>query len=561
MLDHSASMQATDLKPNRLEVAKAKAKEQLSKMNHGDVAMVMAFSDRADVRQGFTADRNRLLAAIESIQPTQRTTDIREAMRAASGLANPGRSSFDGKNDIQVAEALPATVFTYSDGDFPSFTEFDRGNLAIEYVPIGAPSIDNVAVEAFSVDRNEEKSDQVEAYARLVNHGTDRATMTASLYRDKTLIDAISASIEPGKEKGLQFQMNLASDEAESFRIEIDRKDQLSIDDQAYAVLRPARHLRMLVFTPGNTTLEKALTTNAIKLVANVEFRSPSSLPKDAKDNSIKWEEYDLALFDQCQPISMPNVNTFYIGAKPPVDDWKMGERAGPVILVDVDRTHPITEYLEIGNIQIIEGNVLTMPEGGQTLIRGNAGPVLCLASRGPYQDLVLGFELVQSKEKETLINTNWVIQRSFPVFILGCVEYLGSSVSPSATANVRPGQPLAMRLASQVLTASLKRPNGQEVAMERTESGQFIFTETDSTGVYRLTDSKDAILDLIAVNLFSAPESRLVVKSDIGIGEEKVAAASNHQRGRKEYWRWLLMLGLGILVGEWVIFNRRLLV
>ena len=87
MLDHSASMQATDVAPNRLEVAKTKAKEQLSKMNRGDVAMIMAFSDRADVRQGFTADRNRLLAAIDSIQPTQRTTDIREAMRAASGLA------------------------------------------------------------------------------------------------------------------------------------------------------------------------------------------------------------------------------------------------------------------------------------------------------------------------------------------------------------------------------------------------------------------------------------------------------------------------------------------
>ncbi len=109
MLDNSASMQATDDgRPKSIAMAKNKAKEQLSKMNRGDVAMVMAFTDRADVRQGFTADRNRLLAAVDSIQPTQRTTDIREAMRAASGLANPGRTSFDGKNDIQVAEALPA---------------------------------------------------------------------------------------------------------------------------------------------------------------------------------------------------------------------------------------------------------------------------------------------------------------------------------------------------------------------------------------------------------------------------------------------------------------------
>jgi von Willebrand factor type A domain/Aerotolerance regulator N-terminal len=560
MLDHSASMQATDIEPNRLQLAKNRAKEQLSKMNRGDVAMVMAFSDRADVCQGFTADRNRLLAAIDSIQPTQRTTDIREAMRAASGLANPGRTSFDGKNDIQVAEALPATVFTYTDGDFPAFTEFDRGNLAIEYVPIGLPSIDNVAVEAFSVDRNEEQSDRVDAYARVVNHGASSATLTASLYRDEALLDAISATLEPGKEKGMEFQINLLSDKAVRFRLEIDRKDELLIDNQAFAVLRPARHLRMLVFTPGNTILEKALTTNAIKRIANVEFRSPNRLPQDAKDSSVPWEEYDLAIFDQCQPVAMPNVNTFFIGAKPPADDWKLADKSGPVILVDVDRTHPITEYLEIGNIRIVEGSVITTPEGGQTLIRGDNGPVLCLASRGPYQDLVLGFELVQSKDRETLINTDWGIKRSFPVFMLACVDYLGGSVSPSVATSVRPGQPLSMRLASRVPRANLERPSGKTMEIERTDAGQFIFTETDQTGIYQLKGDNDLDLDIFAVNLFSAQESRLLLKPDIGIGEDKVAAASNTQRGRKEYWRWLLLIGFGLLIGEWVIYNKRLL-
>jgi von Willebrand factor type A domain/Aerotolerance regulator N-terminal len=560
MLDHSASMQATDIEPNRLQLAKNRAKEQLSKMNRGDVAMVMAFSDRADVCQGFTADRNRLLAAIDSIQPTQRTTDIREAMRAASGLANPGRTSFDGKNDIQVAEALPATVFTYTDGDFPPFTEFDRGNLAIEYVPIGLPSIDNVAVEAFSVDRNEEQSDRVDAYARVVNHGASSATLTASLYRDEALLDAISATLEPGKEKGMEFQINLLSDKAVRFRLEIDRKDELLIDNQAFAVLRPARHLRMLVFTPGNTILEKALTTNAIKRIANVEFRSPNRLPQDAKDSSVPWEEYDLAIFDQCQPVAMPNVNTFFIGAKPPADDWKLADKSGPVILVDVDRTHPITEYLEIGNIRIVEGSVITTPEGGQTLIRGDNGPVLCLASRGPYQDLVLGFELVQSKDRETLINTDWGIKRSFPVFMLACVDYLGGSVSPSVATSVRPGQPLSMRLASRVPRANLERPSGKTMEIERTDAGQFIFTETDQTGIYQLKGDNDLDLDIFAVNLFSAQESRLLLKPDIGIGEDKVAAASNTQRGRKEYWRWLLLIGFGLLIGEWVIYNKRLL-
>ncbi len=119
LIDNSASMQATDESPSRLEHAKKLVKEQIKSMRSGDVAMVLAFSDRADVRQGFTADRQRLTAAVNAIEPTNRTTELLEALRASAGLANPGRASFGGVNDVVVADALPASLYIYSDGGFP----------------------------------------------------------------------------------------------------------------------------------------------------------------------------------------------------------------------------------------------------------------------------------------------------------------------------------------------------------------------------------------------------------------------------------------------------------
>ncbi len=136
LIDNSASMQATDVKGSRLKAAKDKVVEMINSMRSKDVAMVIAFSNVADVRQGFTSDRKRLRDSVESIQPTNRTTDLNEALRAAAGLANPGRTSqMEDLGDIQVADAMPATLYVVSDGGFIQ-PQIQLGNLNPKYVPI-----------------------------------------------------------------------------------------------------------------------------------------------------------------------------------------------------------------------------------------------------------------------------------------------------------------------------------------------------------------------------------------------------------------------------------------
>jgi Aerotolerance regulator N-terminal/von Willebrand factor type A domain len=563
MLDNSASMQATDLSPSRLETAKAKAREQIGMMNRGDVAMLLAFSDRADIQQGFTGDTRRLLAAVDNVHETNHVTDISEALRAAAGLANPGRVSFDGMNDIQVAEALPATVFVYSDGGFPAISEFDRGNLSIEFVPIGRSTIDNVGIEAFAVSRNEERIDELDAYARLSNYSDDQVEVTASLYLDKQLIDAVRTTIEAEKESGIRFSLKDLNIDSGSFRVELDRDDQLMLDNQAFATLRPGRSLQVLVVTPGNTALEKSLSTTAIRDLANVQFESPDWLTVEAgKKADMRFESFDLAIFDQCAPVSLPPTNTLFIGSAPPGKDWSFGEVTGPIQLIDVDRTHPMTSFLELGNIRIVEAKSISVPESGRTLIRANNGPVFAVAPRGPYQDAVLGFDIVRVNGGEVAMNTDWGIKRSFPVFVFGCVEFLAGGSTQSAASNTLPGQPMAISLSSRVERYRMVDPEGKTVEVEQNEGGQLVWTETESVGVYQVQAADDQrLLDSFAVNLFSPRESNFAVSLDIEIGEEKVVASVAQARGRNEYWRWILLLGLGLLVGEWVVFNRRVLV
>ena len=58
-------------------------------MDADDLAMVIAFSDRARVVSNYTGDRGLLPQRIDAIEPTQATTSLREGLQVAAGLANP----------------------------------------------------------------------------------------------------------------------------------------------------------------------------------------------------------------------------------------------------------------------------------------------------------------------------------------------------------------------------------------------------------------------------------------------------------------------------------------
>jgi hypothetical protein len=578
LIDNSASMTAIDVTPSRIDIAKTKAKELVRSMTGNDVAMVIAFSDRADVQQGFTGDRNRLIAAIDNIPATSRTTDLNEAMRAAAGLANPGRVSFDGMNDIQVAEALPATVNLFSDGGFVGLSDFNLGNLSVRYIPIGNEKISNVAIEAFSVLRNEERPDELQAYARVASYGEKALEVDASLYLDDALIDAVKIKMEPGKEAGVTFDLASKDTTRGVFRLVIDHKDQLLVDNAAYAATRPVKPRNVVLVTSGNKPLEKAIETAAVQSIANVRIAEPSILLDEAESGRLfQSGDVDLVIFDQCRPQRMPSANTLMIAATPPTDAWSLGEKTGPVNLIDLDRTHPMMEFLELGSVSIVEGQSVTPPEGGKVLMRADIGSVFAIAPRGPYQDAVLGFGIVRQSDKGTELNTDWVRKRSFPLFIYGCIDFLSGGVTQELAMTVQPGQPISLVLPSRFSEFNVVAPNGIQSSIEPTPGGQYVFTATESIGVYRVEASNQAAaasedttlsntnsqsdnktIDVFTSNLFSPRESNIATLPELSIGGEKVAGLVGKSPTRIEYWRWLLSAGLFLVVFEWFVYHRR---
>ncbi|KAA1258336.1 hypothetical protein LF1_08530 [Rubripirellula obstinata] len=578
LLDSSASMRATDVDggddggkdagQSRFDVAKKLIAQEIDQMSDNQSAMLITFSDRPNTVQSFTSDRRRLRDALDRTEVTNFPTDILGALKAADGLANPRRTSEVGNmNDVQVAGAMPADLKIYSDGGFQPVTEFNLGNLIPTYVSIGSKDAKNLAITAFSAERNLENPGEVQAFATVANLGSQPVEATATLMMDGQFMDASSVSLDPSDQTGLSFAIE--SDEAVQLSLRLDVEDDLQTDNVAFAGLTPLRNVNVLVVTPGNTPLELGLQTSKSSKICKSEFVSPDYLQTDRYTLRAESGTDDLIIYDRCSPKQMPATNTFFIGSLPTAkqdaaadEKWSWASENSGVVLIDIDRTHPMMRYLELFSLLIFQGRAINGPVGSTELIGADVGPMLVLAPRDGFQDMVLGFPIITTDDDGTSgTNTNWYAERSWPVFMLNVLRYLAGAAEASGAPSYQPGQTVRVRLENAISDAVMVRNTGSDnAASEKLTPGPTGIVDivgADSPGNYQIKTG-DRLADLFAVNLFDPTESTLAVAPDIELGYEAVTATAGSVESRNEYWRILLVAMLGVLATEWWVYSRR---
>jgi hypothetical protein len=586
LVDTSASMSATDVPPSRLDEARRRVLEEIDKLDANHVAMVISFSDSARVEQHFTDNKKLLIRAVQNIRQTNRTTNMKEALQVAAGLANPGRSATD-ISDTQVAEAMPAELKIYSDGGLERVEGFSLGNLEPDFVQIGdilykdpgvpypdkeeelaaylekrGPPVDwakNVGIAAFSARRKEGRTDQLEVFGRLENYGPEEATAEVELYLNKELIDARKVDIPPGESAGVPFDLG----EVDTAVLELRAKtaDALAVDDVAWTAVNSPRRGKVLLVTPGNEPLEFVLSTERAVQLADVTVEQPGFLETAAYKEQAAAGAWGLVIFDRCAPkraetaatAVMPLAHTLFIGSFPPLEGWKAEEKVNVPHIITTDSSHPLMNLLEMSNVIILEGTPLKPPPGSSVLIDTHVGPIFAIAPRDAYEDAVLGFELVGKDQ----VSTNWPLQPSFPVFWLNVLLYMGGVRDPLALGTIRPGQSVALQTETPTTTLNVRTPDGRLVRVSRGNLNAFNFTDTEHLGVYDVQDGKLQTIQRFAVNLFNPPESDIKPK-DIQIGHTKVAGNREVEPARRDIWKQLLLLALAVLLFEWYIYNRR---
>jgi len=554
LVDNSASMGATDVTPNRLAEAKRRAEELIDQMGSGDVAMIISFADSARVEQMFTDNRSELRRRLDAIQPTDRATSLGEALRVASGLTHADRDSTSGV--VMDEGGLPAQLFLFSDGNFADDPEFALGRL--EMAPpvwIGTATAENVGIVTFNTARSETSAERIQAFGRLENSGPHEVALDVELLLNDELIDAQRVSVPAGKSSGVSFELAQLSSGVLELRLA--QADQLAVDNRAWAVVHAPRRSRVLFLTPGNEPLRTALTTQAARELAEVTVQGPDFLSTPQYRQGATAEAWDLIIYDRCRPEEAPQANTLYIGTLPPGDAWQRQAAVTAPQIMDINRAHPLMQWLDLSDVLIIESQPLTPPRGATLLVEGLEGPLLALAPREGFEDVVLSFELVGGER----IGTNWPVRPSFPVFVLNALAYLGGNREVDRTGTVSPGQPIVLRPETAARELSVLPPGAgaTPLSVARDKHNEFPFTATGRVGLYRAREG-DREVDRFAVNLFDPRESKIPIQADrkLKIGHDVIASGTGWEEHRRDVWKWIVAGALAILLFEWYIYNRR---
>jgi hypothetical protein len=356
----------------------------------------------------------------------------------------------------------------------------------------------------------------------------------------------------------------------------------------------------VLLVTPGNESLELALSTPRAGELAEVSKAKPDILETKEHQRAAASGAFDLVIYDRCKPQELPRANTLFIGEAPPspltpalspprqisdprerekgaTDDaksgeagadanapttrwWSLGDPAVYPQIIDLDRTHPLMQWLDLGDVEIAEGRPITLPSGGTRLMDSNKGTLFAIAPREGFEDAVLGFDIYTvDKDGDTVLNTNWPIKRSFPSFMYAVLGYLGGGQAALSGETVKPGQSVAIKseIPSEELT--VETPQGVKRSATRGKDGAFHFSQTDELGPYEVSDGTNTI-ERFTVNLFDELESNIrpAKEQSLEIGNVNVDAAAGTEPVRRETWKWLLLAALVVLLAEWYIYNRR---
>ncbi len=359
-------------------------------------------------------------------------------------------------------------------------------------------------------------------------------------------------------------------------------KDDFASDNEAWVAFGRMRKANILIVGPENPVFTAFFKQEAVKKVANVNYLSASDLEEEKYKEAASSGDYDLIIFDRCAPKTkreMPQANSFFLGQFPP--PWMKSQKrlSNPLLMVN-KRTHPllrqITTFWEVAVAEVVPFDVYQdlredlrpkyQKEPGQpgkalpTVIplieaQGNV-PVLFVLPRGSFQDLVLTFPII---DESGALTTNWPLKPSFPLFMRNVLYNLGNIRVPAQAQFTLAGQMKKLQPEAGVKKLDIYSPKGKRYTLERKQGPEFVFTDTETLGIYQVVRD-DKARHQFTVSLLDEDESNIVPRDVIRFGEEKIATGEERQQPR-EIWQWIVLAGLFLLLLEWYIYNKRVFV
>jgi hypothetical protein len=532
LVDASASMQATDVTPNRLEVAKDEVKKIVRGLGGADRMLVAQMDAMITPLGPMTGDTSALERELDGVRATDTRADYPRALRFASDvLRGVDRGEIVVVSDGALGEA--------SDASGP----VHLGDAQLSFVKVGTGSR-NVGITQFSVRRYPLDKSRYEVMLELTNTGPAAEDVELQLIGDGALVDLTRLRLQPGDRLPRFYpQLSGASRTLEAKIALVDGShDALPADDHAYALLPERHRAKVLAVTEGNTYLEAALLLDEYLDVTDV---TPAGYPA-----ALAKGTWDAVIFDGATPAETPKANALYLDPRGPGSPVKVGDPLKQPGFDKIDRKHPVVRFLALDDVNVSAGHKLVPGTGDKVLgaSDGGASPLLVAGSQGGYRFVALGFDV---RDSDLPLRAAW------PLFIINCVNWF-TDEDAQYLSSFRTGEVWRVPVAAGVTQATVKLPDGTTQAVPVHEGRAVMLGE--HAGFYELTVGEQTTS--FAASLLDASESAIAPQDAPAVdGRVPGAPEGFHVGVRRELWVYLLLAAALLTALEWATYHRRVTV
>jgi hypothetical protein len=517
ILDGSASMQCTDVAPNRFEAARAAFLKWLNSLRDEDQVVLLLAGAQTVVKQSATSHKPALRRAAQDCAPADVPTRLQEALRMAETL---------------IRNQNEAEIHLFSDGAAAGLEEFAHANLPLVYHRVGERGR-NVGWVGGDVRTHPEDPARRAVIGRLWNPMTNEVVVEVELSFEGQAMERQAVLAPPTNTVPVLFTFQQPRDGV--VQLQIKTEDDLAVDNQLWLMSHLPRPVRTLLVTQGNRFLERALRAQP-----SVQLAVQSQLWGSAAG-------YDLVVLDNVLPAVWPEASLLAIHVQG--TNWfeRVGSLQNPSI-VDWRANHPVLRFVGFDNVWIREALTVNPPPWGTVLVETRETPLIIAGEINRHRVLWLGFDPLQS---------NWPLIFTFPIFMANAVEWLNP---PGAAGQgmVKAGEPLRWGLPTAAAGGGrVILPDGREDPLPL-EAGraEVVYGATTQVGRYQMEAGTNRVS--FCVNLADAQETATAPREELVMGTYSRTAAMTKAPANLELWRWLAAAGLLVLMWEWWYYHKR---
>ncbi len=538
VVDNSASMQATDVRPSRLEAARLEAAMFIrQRLRPEDTALVLQTSPRAQVLCRTTNDPARLRAALSQVSPTDAPGDMAGALTLAQSIAGSKAGAH-----LQVySDGLSATM---GSRDTPA------PGMDTHQVVIGAHHPDNIGITAVGIQPAGGAGQTLSVSLQQAGQGTHPG-LTLALSQDGRLIDARQVTFTRGT---FQAEFTLpASNAAHIVTVRLDHcTDDLASDNSASLVIAPAHKTRVLLVSQGSVFLQRglgSLPNVQVSEVTPAQFAALSGQAPSADvvvlEGSFPAAAVPAGRYLTFGRAGLPTPLTFT--PQPPADT---PQPPADVTVQGQNRAHPVMRFVDMRSVRVRSTTRTHSAGWGQTLVDGSDGPLLVAGEANGSRVVSVGFNLTDS---------DFPLRVAFPLFLANSIAWLTEGSAPGA---VQPGyaagQAAQVTLPPDAHAMQVIQPDGTTRTVSTPPGGGTIDLEdTSQVGIYTLKGPAGASYP-VAVNLLNPTASALVPRQPPLLQHPiPSGGAGVMHRVHRDWWTVAATLALLLLAAEWWVYHR----